>query len=274
MCFPASSTAHGDQDHTMRDGNRPDTLRGPGKMIDNGHGAGSHRRRSKKSNAGRIGFAGALVGALGIVVVAVVIIFLRPGRHDAPSPVSAGAGQDVSAGSSGGAKAVAAPKTGPTLSIANTDGYDYTIAAARGGTNNKPLPGTGTPPPDGAGYAYADYVLTNTGQKPALLDFPADLFVQRTGVAGGAQARCMPQPGTLPDMCTLPNHSAIIGYLNGSRGPSTQDGDQYMPAGASYLIRVATDLPVRTDLGQSQMNLYIWDARYISDRKAVLVAFP
>jgi hypothetical protein len=47
-----------------------------------------------------------------------------------------------------------------------------------------------------------------------------------------------------------------------------------MPAGASYLVRVATDLPVSTDLTQGEMNLYIWDARYISDRKAVLLAFP
>ena len=242
-------------------------------MMDNGQGARTHRRRAKKSNAGRIGFAGALVGALGIVAVAVIIIILRPGGNDAPSPVHAGADQDVTSGSSGTAKTVAAPKTGPTLSIANTDGYAYSIAAARGGTNNKPLPGT-TPPPDGTSYAYADYVLTNTGQKPALLDFPADLFVHRDRVGVVARTRCMPQAGTRADMCTLPNHSAVIGYLKGSRPPATQDGDQYMPAGASYLVRVATDLPVSTDLTQGEMNLYIWDARYISDRKAVLLAFP
>jgi len=75
-------------------------------------------------------------------------------------------------------------------------------------------------------------------------------------------------------MCTLPNHSAVIGYLNGSVAPISQDGDQYMPPGASYLVRVATDLPVSTKLKQTDMNLYIWDARYISDRKAVLIAFP
>jgi hypothetical protein len=39
-------------------------------------------------------------------------------------------------------------------------------------------------------------------------------------------------------------------------------------------VRVATDLPVSTELQQIDMNLYIWDARYVSERKAVLVAFP
>jgi hypothetical protein len=251
-------------------------------MMDNGHGARSHRRRSKKSNAGRIGFAGALAGAIGIAVVAVVIVLLRPGGNHAAGPVQAGAGADVTAAATpsaspvgpGEAKPTGAPRTGPALSIANTDGYAYSIAAARGGTDDSPLPGTGTPPPAGATYAYAEYVLTNTGNKPALLDFPADLFVKRSRVARESQARCMPQPGTLPGMCTLPNHSVVVGYLNGAKGPSSQDGDPYMPAGASYLIRVATDLPVSTGLPQADMNLYIWDARYISDRKAVLLAFP
>jgi hypothetical protein len=247
-------------------------------MMDNGHGARSHRRRSKKSNAGHIGFAGALAGAIGIALVAVVIVMLRPGGHHTASPVQAGAGQDATAAAPsadpGEAKQTGAPRTGPALSIANTDGYAYSIAAARGGTDDSPLPGTGTPPPAGATYAYADYVLTNTGNKPALLDFPADLFVKRSRIARESQARCMPQVGTQPGMCTLPNHSVVIGYLNGAKAPSSQEGDQYMPAGASYLIRVATDLPVSTGLTPAEMNLYIWDARYISDRKAVLLAFP
>jgi hypothetical protein len=251
-------------------------------MTDNGHRARSHRRRSKKSNAGRIGFAGALAGAIGIAVVAVIIVMLRPGGHRAAGPVQAGAGQDVTAVASpvvpsmapDEAKQTSTPRTGPALSIANTDGYAYTIAAARGGTDASPLPGTGTPPPADATYAYADYVLTNTGNKTALLDFPADLFVKRSRIARESQARCMPQVGTQPGMCTLPNHSVVIGYLNGAKAPSSQEGDQYMPAGASYLIRVATDLPVSTGLTPAEMNLYIWDARYISDRKAVLLAFP
>jgi hypothetical protein len=241
-------------------------------MMENSQSSGSHRRRRKKSNAGRIGIAGALAGVLGIAAIAIIIVMLRSSSHHAPAPVRAGIGQDAPS-PSGEAKAVSTPKTGATLSIANTDGYAYGIGAARGGTNNSPLPKTSAPP-NGSTYAYADYVLTNTGQRPALLDFPADLFVKKSLVSTEAQARCMPQAGAPDDMCTLPNHSAVIGYLNGSGAPVSQDGDQYMPPGASYLVRVATDLPVSTELQQINMNLYIWDARYISDRKAVLVAFP
>jgi hypothetical protein len=232
-------------------------------MIENSHSSGSHRRRRKKSNTGRIGILGGLAGVLGIGAIS----------HHAPVPVRAGGGQHAPSRTNG-AQAVSMPKTGPTLSIANTDGYAYGIGAARGGTNNKPLPDSGTSLPSGSTYAYADYVLTNTGEKPALLDFPADLFMKRSLVTAAAQARCMPQAGAPDDMCTLPNHSAVIGYLNGSVAPISQDGDQYMPPGASYLVRVATDLPVSTKLKQTDMNLYIWDARYISDRKAVLIAFP
>jgi hypothetical protein len=243
-------------------------------MMENSHSSGSHRRHGKKSHAGRIGLAGVFAGVLGIGAIAVIIVILRPDGGSGSTPLRAGTAQRTSSTSSGKAKAMSAPATGPKLHIANTDGYAYTIAAARGGTNTIPLPGTGSPPPDGSTYAYADYVLTNTGSKPALLDFPADLFVKKTQVTTAAQARCMPQPGTLGDLCTLPDHSAVIGYLNGSKAPTSQDDDQYMPPGASYLVRIATDLPVNTKLKQTEMNLYIWDARYVSDRKAVLVAFP
>ncbi|GAA4229389.1 hypothetical protein GCM10022254_21680 [Actinomadura meridiana] len=47
-----------------------------------------------------------------------------------------------------------------------------------------------------------------------------------------------------------------------------------IPAGASYVVRVATDLPVRDDVSADELRLYVWNARYTSDRKGVQIAFP
>jgi hypothetical protein len=217
--------------------------------------------------------AGAAAGVAGILLVAIAVILLR-------SPGSGGAG--TKAPGTGGAPAVngalagpaRTPKTGPALALRTPEGFRYTVAAAHGATNDQPLPAGHRPPRAGTTYAYIDYVLTNTHGDEVLLDFPGDLFVRRAQVPEAARARCMPQPGVPGDMCTLPNQSSVIGYLRGSKPPVEDSGDQYMPAGASYLVRVATTMPVVKGLRQSEMMLFVWDARYISDRRAVEVAFP
>ncbi|HEY7489228.1 MAG TPA: hypothetical protein VH912_32625 [Streptosporangiaceae bacterium] len=207
-----------------------------------------------------------------LISAAIVLLRSTGGGH---SPSLQGPGEDGAPAVQGGlAGPVPAPKAGPALRLTTPDGYSYTVRAVRGGTNEQPLPAGHSPLPAGQTYAYIDYLITNTGSDKALLDFPGDLFVQRRQVPAAARVRCMPQPGVQGDMCTLPNHSAVTGYLNGSKPPIEDSGDQYMPPGASYLVRVATTMPVERTATQNDLHLYIWDARYISDRRAVGVDFP
>ncbi|MEU8117277.1 hypothetical protein AB0C21_01045 [Spirillospora sp. NPDC049024] len=228
----------------------------------------SHRRR-KKSQAGRLGLAGAVTGAVGIAAVAGVIVFLRPGTGggDPAPPVLA------SQGDGGGGSSVPAPKAGPPVGFTTPEGYGYSLAAVMAGTSRQPL-GATQAPPDGTTYAYADYILTNSQRRPVLLDFPADLFMPKSQVPASAQERCMPQAGIPDDMCTLPNHSTITARVGGSKAPVEDGGDTMMPAGASYVVRIASDLPVKEDLSADDLRLYVWNARFTSDRKGVQLAFP
>jgi hypothetical protein len=235
---------------------------------------GSHRshRRHKKRSAGKLSLAGAATGVVGVVLVAAIIVLLRSigsGGANTRAPDSGGAA--VNGGAIGAART---PRTGAPLHLTTPDGFAYDVAAVRGGTSDRPLRSDATPPPAGQTYAYIDYVLTNTQQQESLLDFPGDLFVRRALVPANIRARCMPQPGVSGDMCTLPNHSAVIGYLNGCKPPVEENGDDYLPPGASYLVRVATTTAVDEVTGARDMRLYVWDARYISDRRAVEIPFP
>jgi hypothetical protein len=231
----------------------------------------SHRRR-KKHGAGKLGLAGAATGVVGVVLVAFAIVLLRSaGSGGANTHVPPDGAPAVNGGAVG---RVTPPRTGASLHLTTPDGFSYAAAAARGGTSDRPLRTVTAPPPAGKTYAYIDYVLTNARDEEALLDFPGDLFVRRALVPANVRARCMPQPGVSGDMCTLPNRSAVIGYLHGSKAPVEENGDQYMPPGASYLVRVATTQPVEQGVGHRDLRMYVWDARYISDRRAVEVAFP
>ncbi|MCP9983812.1 hypothetical protein [Actinomadura madurae] len=89
-----------------------------------------------------------------------------------------------------------------------------------------------------------------------------------------AQERCMPQAGIASDMCTLPNHSKITGLIDGSKAPVDDNGTAMMPAGASYVVRIASDLPVKEGLSADDLQVYVWNARYTSDRKGIRLAFP
>ncbi|NDU74746.1 hypothetical protein GWI34_19255 [Actinomadura sp. DSM 109109] len=229
----------------------------------------SHRRR-RKSHAGRAGLAGALTGAVGIAAVAGAIVVLRPGTDDgggssAPSLASRG---EAAAGAS-----VPAPKAGPPVDFTTPEGYGYSLAAVRAGTSRQPL-GATQAPPSGTTYAYADYVLTNNRRRPVLLDFPADLFMPKSQVPSSARERCMPQAGIPDDMCTLPNHSRITARIGGSKAPFDESGDTMLPAGASYVVRIASDLPVEDGLSPDDLRLYVWNARFTSDRKGVPLDFP
>lgn len=231
----------------------------------------SHRR-SKKSNAGRLGLAGAVTGAVGIAAVAATIVILRPGGDDAAR--QSGEPTLASQGGTGGqGPSVPAPKTGPPVNFTTPEGYGYSLAAVKAGTDRQPL-GATKAPPSGTTYAYADYVLTNSQRRPVLLDYPADLFMPKAQVPSSMRDRCMPQPGIPDDMCTLPNHSEITARVDGAKAPIDENGTKMIPAGASYVVRIATDLPVNDDLSAGGLRLYVWNARYTSDRKGIELAFP
>jgi hypothetical protein len=159
------------------------------------------------------------------------------------------------------------------LTFTTPEGYGYGLAAVGAGTNRHPFSDS-KEPAAGSTYAYADYVLSTTGQRPVLLDYPADLFMPIADVPDAARQRCMPQPGVPADKCTLPNHTRLLARLGNSRAPYKDGADTMIPAGASYLVRVATDLPVDEDMSADKLKLYVWDARFSNDRKGVEITFP
>ncbi|MFG1999610.1 hypothetical protein ACGFNU_10735 [Spirillospora sp. NPDC048911] len=229
----------------------------------------SHHRR-KKSSAGKVGLAGVLTGAIGIAAVAGGILILRPGSDgDAETTTS----PPLSSQLNNAPAPAPAPKVGPALSITTPEGYAYSLAASRTGVDSKPL-NDSTPAPAGLTYAYAEYVITNNQKRPVLLDFPADIFLPRAEVPRDAQNRCMPQAGIPAGMCTLPNHSKVTARLDDSEPPIQDEGDTLIPVGASYLVRIATDLPVNETLSTEDIKLYVWNARYTSDRKGIELARP
>lgn len=229
--------------------------------------AHSHRRQKRARHTARRGIAGGVTGVLGVVAVAGGIVFVRAhGHRSEQTPHAMAARTSV-------ARAPERLTTGDRLDVSTPDGFSYSLAAVKAGTSDRPLASTRTPPPSGSMLAYVDYVLTNTGTEPALLDFPADLFVKRSLVPAPTRGRCMPQPGAPSDMCTLPDDTDVVNTL-GYAPPKTQDEDQYIPAGASYLVRVATDLPVSTGTGARDLGLYVWNPRFIPDRHAVQVPIP
>lgn len=237
----------------------------------------SHRRQ-KKTTTGKLGLAGALTGALGIGAVAGAIIVLRPDHPGNPSMTGTSRdttqnGPAPSGVPSGGPTPASAPKTGRQIGFTTPEGYGYTLAAVRSGTDKQPL-STSQAPKDGGTYAYSDYVLTNNQRRPVPLDFPADLFMPRDSVPSSARDRCMPQPGVPDNMCTLPNHSELIARIGDAKAPFTQDGDTVLPAGGSYIVRVASDLPVNASTPSRDLRIFVWDARFTSDRKGVEIPLP
>ena len=229
----------------------------------------THRRR-KKRNAGRLGLAGALTGAVGIAAVATAIVVIRPGDPggDAAPPALAGQGSATAQHPS-----VPSPQAGPPVNFTTPEGYGYSLAAVESGTDPEPL-GATEAPPSGTTYAYADYVLTNSQRRPVLLDYPADLFMPKEQVPSSAQERCMPQAGIPDDMCTLPNHSEVTGRVDGAKPPVDENGSPMIPAGASYVVRIASELPVDEGVSAEDLRLYVWNARYTSDLTGVQLAFP
>ncbi|TDC68114.1 hypothetical protein E1200_12650 [Actinomadura sp. GC306] len=228
----------------------------------------THRRR-KKTRAGRLGLAGALTGALGIAAVAVTIVILRPDGGAGGAAPTAPAGQ----GGADAGPSVPSPRAGPPLNFTTPEGYGYSLAAVEAGTDPAPL-GEPKAPPPGTTYAYADYLLTNNQRRPVLLDYPADLFMPKSQVPASARERCMPQAGVPDDMCTLPNRSEVTARVDGAEPPIDENGTTMMPAGATYLVRIASELPVKDGVSPGDLGLFVWNARYTSDLTGIELAFP
>ena len=241
----------------------------------------AHRRQKQARHAARLGIAGGVTGVLGVGAVAGLIVVVR--THDdrtVPTPrtvavrTSASRLQStVGRGSLGHPRTLSQLKTGSKLDVSTPEGFSYSLAAVKAGTSERPLASTRTTPPDGSTLGYIDYVITNTGTEPALLDFPADLFVRRALVPASVRDRCISQAGAPADMCVLPGHTDVVNTL-GFAPPRSEDEDLYIPAGADYLVRVATDLPVRTAVTRHDLGLYVWNPRFTGNRRTVEVPLP
>lgn len=230
--------------------------------------SGTHRsHHRKKSNAGRIGLAGALAGVLGVGALTAGYLALRP---DAGEDAEA---HRQKAARHGSLTAAPSPRTGPALSVTTPEGYTYSLSAVRTGVEDRPL-SQSTPPPPGRTHAYGEYVLTNTMQQPVLLDFPADLYLSRAHVPDELRNRCSPQAGVPDDLCTPPTHSEVVARLAGSEPLIEENGDKLMPPGASYLVRIATQVPMKEGIADGTVRLYVWRARFTTDRVGIEVRLP
>lgn len=226
----------------------------------------SYRRRKRGKSAARLVIAGGAT-VVAVAVIATLTVVVR--NHLANI-----AGRDDTAAGSSASTGVGVNRlhTGEKLSLSTPDGFTYDIAGVKAGTSDHPLPTSGAPLPTGTTLAFADYVMTNTGTQPALLDFPADLFVRRSKLPPGGPA-CVSQVGVPATLCAVPEHADVVNTL-GFPPPSSQDDDQFIPPGATYLVRVATYAGVRKDIAPSDLGLYVWNPRFIPDRSVLKVQLP
>jgi hypothetical protein len=207
------------------------------------------RRRGGAARAGMLLAAGALVGALGL------------GAFLAWPSGKGGEGAQAQQ-TTVPAATVPRPVHGPEMELRSTDGYTYRIAAVEGGTEEI----------NGEKYAYIDYILSNGQEQPVPLEKPGDLFIDRDKAPKGVP--CAGQPGAPEDRCTVENTTAVTAVLQGSQPILVVDGEESLAAGSSYLLRVRTQSPVQEKVTADDLGLYVWEVRFISDRKARHLEFP
>jgi hypothetical protein len=157
--------------------------------------------------------------------------------------------------------------------VRTAEGYTYRLEGVSAGTSPDVLPGA-VPTAPTQTYAYADYILTNAGRVPALLEYPADIFLRRTLVPAQVRPRCVPISGAAGS-CTLPSDSRLVARLGDSPAPTSDAaGDAYLPPGGSYLVRAVINTPVSGDVSAQDLGLYVWQVRYNGARLAKPVRFP
>ncbi|PKK15788.1 protein kinase [Thermomonospora sp. CIF 1] len=173
-------------------------------------------------------------------------------------------------------QAQAAPHTGPPVEISTIDGQRYRLAAIGSGVSPGAAP-TGGPSKDGEGaaYVYAEYLISNLMNKPVPLDlYAVDLFIKRDLLPERSRGLCMWHNGVPEDMCTPPAKPHVMFRLAGGAPVSGAQGGQYMPPGASYVVRVTLDVPLRRDPGAGELGLYVWKQMYMTSALAQEVPFP
>ncbi|MFC6879936.1 hypothetical protein [Actinomadura yumaensis] len=229
-----------------------------------------HRERRQKERAGRRnGFIAA--GVLGLAALVAGGLLLLPGSgddKDGPAVVAPSAGEGTSQGQQ------ALPRRGGPITVGTADGSKYRIEAVTGRTSDDVASLQSSSPPSGGTFAYVEYVLSNPSSQKVLLDFPGDVFVKKNLVLSKGRGRCMPQAGVPEDMCTLPIKSEVVRRLAGGPLLAGDGGDQYMPPGASYLVRATVAVPVDEHLTRRDMGLYVWKQLYMADQLAKHAPFP
>lgn len=229
-----------------------------------------HRERRQKERAGRRnGFIAA--GVLGLAALVAGGLLLLPGSgdgKDGPAVVAPSAGEGTSQGQP------ALPRRGAPITVGTADGSKYRIEAVTGRTSDNVASLQSSSPPSGGTFAYVEYVLSNPSSQKVLLDFPGDVFVKKNLVLAKGRGRCMPQAGVPEDMCTLPIKSEVVRRLAGGPLLAGDGGDQYMPPGASYLVRATVAVPVDEHLTRRDMGLYVWKQLYMADQLAKQAPFP
>lgn len=226
----------------------------------------SHRRR-KKQNNGPLMIAAAV---LSVVVLGGAIALVSSFMDDSGKESTRAGGSSVSEHE---VQATPRPKAGKALKVTTPDGLAYLIEAVGGGVSEEPVYGS-PPPDDGLTYAYIDYVFTNQHSEAALFDLPPDIFVKRDSVPEADRGRCIPRLGTPKDMCAVAGKGKVIARVGDSPATYEQDGDVYMPAGASYLVRAVSDVQVESGTSQDDLGLYVWAVRFTTDRIARPAPFP
>ncbi|ROO90226.1 serine/threonine protein kinase [Actinocorallia herbida] len=213
------------------------------------------RAAARRKNSVRYGIVGGVMAVAAMAVAAVVLLSGGGTQKDLEPP-------SPSVMATGGATSQVRPPTGPALELRSTDDYTYTIAGVGGGTEEV----------GGKKYAYADYLIANTQEQPVPLEFPGDLFIERSKAPKGVA--CMEQAGAPSSRCTVENETTVKALLDGSDAPLMVDGDEYMAAGASYLLRIRTKDPVPGDVKAADLGIYVWEVRFFQDRKARHIEFP
>jgi hypothetical protein len=233
-----------------------------------GRGRGGRGDRGGWDQRGRGGRSGLIAAGLAAAAVAAIVtcaVVLLPGRDEQ--------GVEAQTQTETATAAAALPPSGTPIEVATTDGSRYRLATVRGGTDDG-AQGAQSPAPAGTSYAFIEYVLTNSGSQPSLLDFPGDVFLDRKLVVRSAQGRCVWQPGVPESMCTPPVRSTIVRRLGGGDLQNGDGGDRYLPPGSSFLVRAVVEVPVRERTKQSDLRLYVWKQLYMADQLAKEAPFP
>ncbi|WP_460369259.1 hypothetical protein, partial [Actinocorallia lasiicapitis] len=155
---------------------------------------------------------------------------------------------------------IAQPAAGEPLVLRSADGFVYQVSAITRGTASK--------------RGWAEFLLVNLSGRPAPVRVPVDLFIPASAAAGQG---CERRAGTRPGHCAVRSQQRIIALV-GDSGDPTGEGQpldvQEMPDGARYVIRIDNEREFADLLGQDDLALYVYQARFFPDGRARELRFP